>query len=568
MHLSDLPRLFKSDILIQWVPGAILAVILLLLLRRFQHPLLMVGVLLSGTAIFYLVLFATNTSVAEAASRGLLLGPFPPQSLWRPLQPSQLAFIDWDVVLTQAGKLVTILMVSSIALLLNASALELATRRDIDINRELFAAGIGNILAGLGGSPVGYQTISSTTLVYQMGAGSRITSLIVAVMSGAALFFGASLLSFFPKAVIGALLLYLGLAFLVEWVFDAWRRLPRTDYFMVLAILAIVGTVGFLQGVGAGIIIAVVLFAVNYSRVDFVKDTLNGLTYHSNMERPIEHQQLLRDTGGQIHILRLQGYLFFGTTENLLNRIRDRLRDAGQTPLKFLVLDFHHVAALDSSAVLGFTRLQQLAELNRMHLIVSDVKPAILRRLNQGGLVEGEDASFHVFPTLDYGMEWCEDQLLAQGGGSAIIHAATLQAQLKKVFSTPEQIEGFMNYLDRVELDQDHILMRQGDPPEAMYFLDSGQVTTQLMLENKPPMRLRSMGGGTVIGEVGLYLKQIRNATVYTSKPSVVYRLSEASLRAMEAQEPEVAAALHQWMVRLLAQRLSENNQTLQVLLS
>ena len=149
---------------------------------------------------------STPGSVAEVAARGFLLGPFPPQPLWRPLQLSQLALVDWPLLLTQTGKLVTILMVSSIALLLNASALELATRRDIDINRELFAAGIGNILAGLGGSPVGYQTISSTTLVHQMGAGSRITSLIVALMSGAALFFGASLLSFFPKAVIGALL--------------------------------------------------------------------------------------------------------------------------------------------------------------------------------------------------------------------------------------------------------------------------------------------------------------------------------------------------------------------------
>jgi SulP family sulfate permease len=76
------------------------------------------------------------------------------------------------------------------------------------------------------------------------------------------------------------------------------------------------------------------------------------------------------------------------------------------------------------------------------------------------------------------------------------------------------------------------------------------------------------MGGGTVVGEVGMYLKQTRTATVFTTEPSVVYRLSEDSLHEIERSQPEVAAALHQWIARLLARRLSENNQTLEVLLS
>ncbi len=568
MRMSDLPRLFESDILIQWLPGVVLAVALLLLLRRFNHPLLFVGLLLGGTLLFYLVLFLLRLPVEEAAARGLLLGPFPERSLWRPLQPGQLAFVDWAVLSTQAGKLLSILMLSTIALLLNSSALELATRKDIDLNRELVAAGVGNIAAGLGGSPVGYQAISTSALAYQMSAPSRLTALIVALMNGAALFFGASILAFVPKAVIGGLLLFLGLSFLVEWVYDAWRRLPHTDYFLVLAILVIVGAVGFLQGVGAGIIIAVVLFAVNYSRVDFVKDTLTGANYHSNMERPGEYRQFLQESGGQIHVLRLQGYLFFGTTQSLLNRIRLRLNDPAAPPLKFLLLDFHRVAALDSSAVLGFVRLQQLAESHHVQLVVTDANPEVVKKLAQGGLVEGEDAFFHILPNLDYGMEWCEDRLLAGESPSMVVRAATLEAQLKKAFSTPEQIDCFMKYLERVELEQDHILINQGDPPEAMYFLDSGQVTTQLRMENGKPMRLRSMSAGTVIGEIGLYLKNIRTATVVTTRPSVVYRLTEASLRRMEAEDPEVAAALHQWMVRLLARRLSENNRTLEVLLS
>lgn len=568
MHLSDVPLLFRTDILILWLPGALFALLLLFVLRRFQHPLLMLGLLLGGVAVFYGVLFATNTSVADASARGLLLGPFPSGSLWTPLNFAALAGVDWSVILTQIGKLVSVAVVSMIALLLNANALELATRKDIDLNRELVAAGFGNLLGGLGGSPVGYQTIGMSALAHRMGGGSRSTTLIATLMIGAALLFGASVLSFFPKAILGGLLFYLGLSFLVEWVVDSWKTLPHTDYFLVLIILVIVAGVGFLQGVGAGVVIAVILFAVNYSRVEFVKDTLTGLSYRSNMERPIEHRQLLDEQGGQVYVLRLQGFLFFGTAQNLLNRIRQRIQDPKRPRLHFLVLDFHRVASLDSSAVLGFTRIYQLAETYKIHLVLTELTPVIQSRLAQGGLVEGEDQFLRIFPHLDYGMEWCENRILAEDSRSLIMKAATLQGQLKKVFSTPEQIERFMKYLEKMEVEKDIVLINQGDPPDCMYFVDSGQVVVQLEVEQGQYIRLRTMGGGTVVGEIGLYLQQQRTASIITTQHSVVYKLTESSLRKMERDDPDIAAAVNHWLVQLLAQRLTDNNRSLEALLN
>jgi len=568
MHLSDVPILFRSDILILWLPGALFALVLLFVLRRFQHPLLMLGLLLGGVAAFYGVLFATDTSVADASARGLLLGPFPSGSLWAPLNLASLARVDWPAILSQLGKFVSVAVVSMIALLLNANALELATRKDIDLNRELIAAGVGNMLGGLGGSPVGYQTIGMSALAHRMGGGSRSTTLIATLMIGAALLFGASVLSFFPKAILGGLLFYLGLSFLVEWVVDAWKTLPHTDYFLVLIILVIVAGVGFLQGVGAGVVIAVILFAVNYSRVEFVKDTLTGSSYRSNMERPLEHRQLLDEQGGQIHVLRLQGFLFFGTAQNLLNRIRERIHDAGKARLRFLVLDFHRVASLDSSAVLGFTRIYQLAEANHIHLVLTELKPVIQTRLAQGGLEQGDDEFLRIFPHLDYGMEWCENMVLSQDSRSLIMKAASLQAQLKKMFPSPEHIERFMKYLEREQVEKDHTLINQGDPPDCMYFVDSGQVAVQLEVEPGQFIRLRKMGGGTVVGEIGMYLEQKRTASIVTTLPGVVYKLTEGALRKMERDDPDIATSLNHWMVQLLAQRLTDNNRALEALLN
>jgi len=568
MRMSDLPALFQSDVLLRWVPGALFAVILYLVQRRFSHPLVMPAFLVAGVILFYVILFATDTPIAEALTRGLLLGPFPPKPLWTPLKLSALSLVDWPVILTQSGKLISIMVLSTIAMLLNANALELATQKDVDLNRELTAAGIGNVLGGLGGSSIGYQTIGLSSLAHRMGGSSRATTLISSLLIGAALLFGATVLSFFPKAILGGLLFYLGFSFLVEWVYDAARRLPRTDYLLVLIILVIVATIGFLEGVGAGIVIAVILFVVNYSRVEFVKDTLTGGSYRSNMERPLEHRQVLDEKAGQIHILRLQGFLFFGTAQSLLNRIRERIHSAQKERLHFLILDFHRVSALDSSAVMSFARMYQLAESNHIHLLMTELRPDIQKRLEQGGLIEGEDHYYKTFPSLDYGMEWCENRVLSEDSRSLIMKAATLQAQLKKVFTTSEQIERFLKYLERQEFDKGHALIQQGDPPESMYFVDSGRVSAQLQIEDGQPLRLRSMGGGTVVGEMGLYLNQIRTASIVTDTHSIVYCLKATALSQMEKDDPDLASALHHWMARLLAERLTDNNKTLEALLN
>ncbi|OGO23921.1 MAG: hypothetical protein A2Y54_02870 [Chloroflexi bacterium RBG_16_51_16] len=568
MKISDLPSLFTSGQLILWLPGALFGLILILASRRFRHPLLMPAFLLGGIVLFYGILFAAGIPVAEASSRGLLLGAFPQKALWRPLQFSALSMVDWQAILPQTGKLVSIMALSTIALLLNANGLELATHKDIDLDRELMTAGLGNILGGLGGSPVGYQTIGMSALAHRMGGGSRLTTLISTALLGAALFFGAALLSYFPKALLGGLLFYLGLSFLVEWVYDAARRLPILDYLLVLVILVIVAAVGFLEGVIAGTIFAVILFVVNYSRVQIIKDVLTGKTYQSRKERPIEHRQLLEDSGRGILILRLQGYLFFGTAQGLLNRFRDRIHDPKEERLRFLILDFQHVSSLDTSAVVSFTRMYQLCETNHIYLVATTLSPKIQELLNQGGLLEGEDKYFKIFPSMDYGAEWCENRLLSEDTRSGIFKAATLQGQLKKILSSPDQIERFMKYLERLEFDESHELINQGDLADALYLVDSGQVSAQLEVEPGRFVRLRSMGGGTVVGEVGLYLKEKRTASIITDTHSVVYRLSEGSLARMEQEDPQLASVFHHWMVRMLAERLANNNRTLEALLN
>ncbi len=49
--------------------------------------------------------------------------------------------------------------------------------------------------------------------------------------------------------------------------------------------------------------------------------------------------------------------------------------------------------------------------------------------------------------------------------------------------------------------------------------------------------------------------------------PCVVLRLTRASIEQLEADEPELAAALHRWLARTLAERLGDMSKGLDALL-
>jgi SulP family sulfate permease len=565
--LSRLGILLEAENLFLWVPGFLFGASVLIASRRSTHYLTYPALLIGAVLIFYLAIRLAGFSIQEAREMGWLLGPFPQETLWTPLDLQLLAQVDWSLIASQLTNIFAIAIISLVALLLNASALELIAQKDVDLNRELISTGIANITGGLAGGSVGYHYLGISALAFRMGISSRLVAIFGALVTGLALVFGASLLSLIPRFMVGGLILFVGFSFLTEWLYDTWSQLPRIDYVLVWVILVVVGAVGFLEGVGTGIAIAIVLFVVNYSRIGIVKDTLTGKSYQSNVERPFEQRQLIKQAGDRILILRLQGFIFFGTSQSLVSQVSARVKDSSLDKLRFLILDFQHVSALDASALFGFVRLKQMAAANQFHLVLTEASKDIKTRLARNGLDE-QDERIRIFPTMDYGMEWCETKLLLEEGGSSIIRAGSLRGQLRKLFPLSEGVEKFMTYLERQETQQYHILISQGDPPDCMYFIDSGEVTTRLEMSKGKFIRLKSQRGGTMVGEMGLFLKQPRTATVVVSEPSVLYRLSLESYERMMHEDPELAFHLYQWIGRVLATRITENNSTLEVLLN
>ncbi len=71
-----------------------------------------------------------------------------------------------------------------------------------------------------------------------MNVDARAAGLIASLVPLAALLFGAAVIELIPRMIVGGVLVFLGLTFLVEWVWDKRRTLPRLEYVVVLVILA------------------------------------------------------------------------------------------------------------------------------------------------------------------------------------------------------------------------------------------------------------------------------------------------------------------------------------------
>ncbi len=513
------------------------------LVRYLPYPVL--GGFLAGTG-WLLALGGVSIMAEGAPHLGELRRLLQPPVLWQ-----WLPGLIFGCQLSAIGAAVTI---SVISLLLNVSGLQLARREDIDLNKELRAAGGAQLAAGLIGSPPGFQSLSLSMLGHHMGAHTRLVGIAAGLVSGAAFFFGAQMLSLVPRVVLGGMVCYLGLAFLAEWLYDAWFRLSHLDYALIVLILVLIAVFGILPGVIAGLLIAVVLFVVIYSRIDVVKHVLTGATVKSRMTRGYAEQELLRGLGEQIAIFQLQGFIFFGTAHDLFERVRQRTLAADLPRLRFVLLDFRLVPRLDSTAMLSFSKLRQLGESDGLTLVFTQLAPGIRRQFEQALFYEEGARGVRIFPNLDRGLEWCENELLASATPSGD-GARTLYAQLAQIVPEATNLDSLLAYFEQRMIAPGDYLIHQDDPPDDMFFVESGQVTARIEPKEDAPVRLETMRGGRAVGELGFYLGRRRTAAVVADETSSVYRITRGDLRRLEHENPDAASTFHLIIARLLSER-------------
>ncbi len=224
------------------------------------------------------------------------------------------------------------------------------------------------------------------------------------------------------------------------------------------------------------------------------------------------------------------------------------------------MIDLRRVTGVDSSAVVAFVKVMGLAEAAGSEIVFTGASDPVRAQLARGGVDETE--GLVVFePDLDRGLQRCEDALLS---------APSLDEARREhpAAASPDGLPpGLAAHLERVSVPAGTVLLHQDDPPGDVYVLESGRLAVETVTPEGTRLRLRTLRPGVVVGEITLYTDVPRTADVVAEIPSVVLRIDRGSIERLEAEEPELAAALHRWLATTMAERLTDRMRALDSLL-
>lgn len=530
--------------------------------RRFPSGVALPIGALAAIALFNIATAMLGTTQPELEAIGWV-ATVPATGLgWPPVGLDQLATIDWHAV--GAGLLFApfVIIITIAGAMMNVSGIELDLRRDVDLNAELRAIGVGNLLSGLVGGIPGFPAVSTTMLADRMGAWYRATGLVTGAVALAALAFAPLVFARVPMPLLGGLLIWVGVSLTMNWLIRPLRTLRRAEYAIILVILGVSIAAGLPAGIGMGLLTALVLFAIEYARVDGVRFIASGRDFHSRTATQQRRAELAAH-GDSIAIIKLAGFMFFGTADRIVQRIMAHAGALKDDRGFYAILDFSRVTGFDSSTVMSFERLRRTAERDGLHVVFAGLGP-FAARLSDGGLEIGK-APFHLAADLEAALTWAEVQLLGPLP-DARLAAVPAETSLSRLLGDERMAGALVPYLARETHAIGDRLILQGTDADDIFVVESGDGSVMLEGKRGEPVTLMEFGPGTILGEIAFYGREPRSASALARTPVVAWKLTRAALTLIEAEKPEAAAAFHRALARLLADRLQSANRLIRVL--
>jgi SulP family sulfate permease len=513
-------------------------------------------VILASLVVVHLGLAWTGTSIGAAQGAGWLIEPLPAGSLLRPPAIGSLLAFDPHLLLPIWPKIATLVIVAVIIQILYVVSVELEIRRELNIDRIFVASGATNVVGSLfGSSAMGFGR-TSTLLLHNIGGGHWLGWWLTLAVMAALLVIGASPLALLPRPLAGGALIAIGIGLLFNLSL-ACRTLPAWEIAIALVVCAATAFFGATTGFLVGVVLAILIFGVEYGQIGAIRRSLSGAERRSSVIRGPDAAARLQEAGGRTRIYTLQGYLFFLNAQAVYRRAA---AEAG--PLRVLILDFRETVGLDSSALIAFRKIGQLAEQRGFDVLLVHLTPRALRQVTRNGLA-GE-ARIRILDTLDEALRAAETTLLAEAGGAGPGEVAVFARHMADRLGGASGPGDFAPYMTVRDLSAGAVLMRQGEAAEALYFLETGVVSIEMEVPGRANLRLRTTTAGTVIGEIALVQGGRRTATAIAETSCRVVGIDRAALARMERERPDLALFFQRFLILELAGKVSDTNRLLE----
>nr|WP_298832697.1 SulP family inorganic anion transporter [uncultured Piscinibacter sp.] len=442
-------------------------------------------------------------------------------------------------------------------------------------DRQLVRLGIGNMAAAsLGGITSGVNLGPS---VVNRTYGAR-TSLSVLVNAGAVLAtiaFLMPVLAHLPRAVLSGVIMVIAIQHVDPSTIHLVKRFcsrsvaNRAGLGLDLLVIALVATLSIafniVLAVFMGIGIAVGLFILRMSR-GLIRRTYRGDALPSRRLRNAPARAILATQGRQIHVIELEGAIFFGSVERLARAIERELGDGAY----FVILDLSRVSDVDMTGCRLVWQLHADLAARGRTLLLAGVKSKahwgrMLLDLGVTTAVAGE----RTFPDSDRAIEWAEDQVIAAASGDvgANDEVAFEELEICRGLST-EQRATLRTLVELRRYDQGDVVFSQGDEGSELFLVLRGSASVELRHPDGGATRLVSFSAGTVFGELSLLTGTPRSATVLADSELDCLVLTEAAFQQLNANHPDIAIQVVINLARQVSNSLRRSTRTIEQLMS
>ncbi|KAF8623274.1 hypothetical protein AX17_007480 [Amanita inopinata Kibby_2008] len=593
-----------SHIAALWLLPLALAVLLRLITYRWRHQLIFPLYFIIIPSLFYIIVSAAGIDFGDLRRDGWLFDPDmdgTEEAWYKFYSYFDLNAIHFGPIWSTLPTQFALLFFNILHPPLNVPALSVSLNEDTDTNRELVGHGYSNLLAGICGTVPNYLVYVNTLLFYRVGGGTRIAGFMLALATAVLLFMGTGLIIYIPVMVVGALIFVLGIDLIKEALWDTRHRVTKTEYLTIFSIMVCMTVWDFVIGVLWGIIVSCFFFVVQSSQRRSIRSIQTGETTMSSVRRPSLQREYIREVSKQTTVIKMQGFLFFGTIAHVEETIRS-LIDAPSwkhNPIRFLVLDLSLVANVDMSSAEAFVRIQRLLHDKGITLVFCgfEADSAVGKALSCVDVLGA--SGVELFSALNDAMEWTENEYLRAWYRHQKAERAALAYNIPKrkpseteiygsmgslvrsprhlhmrdaatrtlasAYSQPERddfeapfntlIQVFSSfgdlcysefyplkdYLERLCLPENHVLWKQGDSSDGLYIVESGVLRATYDFAGHAESIEESMFPGTLAGELSALSDLPRNATVTVESAAVLWRLSSDDLRRLRREEPGLA---------------------------
>ncbi|SCU94885.1 LAME_0F09780g1_1 [Lachancea meyersii CBS 8951] len=405
----------------KWALPIAMAVLLVVVQHIFENSLVLPSFYIASLFLFHFVVaLVPNLSLEMLRENGWIFPATKSSTHWYGFYKLyNLKLVKWSLIVQQVPTMLALTFFGILHVPINVPALAMSVGMDkIDVDRELIAHGYSNFISGLMGSVQNYLVYTNSVLFIRAGADSSIAGFMLAGATFGVMLVGPVIISYIPICIVGSLIFLLGYELMKEALYDTWSKLNKFEYATVVVIVFTMGMFDFVLGIIVGILIACFSFLVDSAKLQTVNGEFDGQVARSTVRRDFIQTQFLNKIGEQIHVLKLQNLLFFGTILSIEERIDKLLEisnnDASRQRIKFLILDFKNINAdnIDYSAAEGFNRIKRFTSSKKINLIISSIKTTdrIYNAFNKVGLLDGVE----LFDDLNSALEWCENKLLLQ----------------------------------------------------------------------------------------------------------------------------------------------------------